>query len=53
MKKRYAVYFDYTGAGRGPEVIDGPFNTEKEAQEYLIEWYDEKDKNYFVDVYRQ
>jgi hypothetical protein len=27
----YAIYFDYTGAGRQPEPISGPFDTKQEA----------------------
>jgi hypothetical protein len=47
----FAIYYDYTGAGRGPEIIAGPFDTEQEAQQYAKEngW---EGGNYFVDVYR-
>ena len=52
-KKMVAIYFDATGAGRGPEPIAGPFHTEKEAEEYAVEMdYDLKDPDYFIDVYR-
>jgi len=30
----YAIYYDYTGAGRAPEPIAGPFDSEREAEEY-------------------
>ena len=50
-KKQYAVYFDYTGAGRGPEPIAGPFSTEEEAQKWSDEYYPE-DRDVFVDIYR-
>lgn len=47
----FAAYYDYTGAGRGPEPIAGPFETEQEAYDWLEENEYEGD-NYFVDVYR-
>lgn len=50
----YAIYFDYTGAGRGPEVIAGPFDTEREAEEYAAEWeYDLTDSDYFIDEHHE
>jgi len=51
-KVQFALYFDYTGAGRGPEVIAGPFDTEKEANKYKEE-NDYESSDYFVDVYRE
>ena len=50
---QYAVYFDYTGGGRGPEVIAGPFDSEEQADEYLAEQFDPSDKDYFVDEYHE
>ena len=47
----YALYFDYTGAGRGPEPIAGPFASEKEANEYAADFEYELGNEYFVDVY--
>lgn len=49
---KYALYFDYTGVGRGPEPIAGPFPSRKDAEHYASdEGYDLTDKHYFVDVY--
>lgn len=51
--KRYAVYYDYTGAGRGPEVIAGPFGSKEEAEQYAEDWqYPLTGDEYFVDVYK-
>lgn len=48
--KQYAVYFDYTGSGRQPRPVAGPFDTEQEAHQWMKEeGYDKNDK-YFVDV---
>jgi hypothetical protein len=44
------IYFDYTGAGRGPEPIAGPFKSEKEAEAYATEYdIDLTDGNHFID----
>ena len=53
-KKQYAIYFDATGAGRGPEVVAGPFDSEIEAEEYADEhdiMDDEDRRNMWVDEY--
>lgn len=49
-EKQFGVYFDYTGAGRAPELIAGPFKSTDEAEEYMKgnEW---EGSNYFVDQY--
>ncbi len=50
----YVIYFDYTGAGRGPEPIAGPFPSREAAEQYAAEeGYDLKNKDYFVDVYNE
>lgn len=52
--KQYGIYYDYTGAGRGPELIAGPFNSQAEAEAYADEEsYPLVGDNYFVDVYRE
>ncbi len=49
----YAIFYDYTGAGRGPEMIAGPFDTKQEADDYAKEWgYSLTGDNYFVDTYK-
>jgi len=46
----YALYFDYTGAGRPPEPIAGPFDTKAEAEAYAEEYdYPLVGDDYFVD----
>lgn len=50
----YAVYYDYTGAGRMPEPVAGPFETHEEACAYADEeGYDTSSPigNYFIDKY--
>ncbi len=49
----HAVYFDYTGAGRMPEAIAGPFDTEQEALDYCEENEYELTggSDYFVEKY--
>jgi len=51
--QQYALYFDYTGAGRGPEPVGGPFSTKQEAVEYAAENGHKLTgrTNYFVDVH--
>ena len=50
----YAIYYDYTGAGRAPEPIAGPFNTKDEAVEYAAENdYPLRGDNYFVDEVKE
>lgn len=49
----FAIYFDYTGAGRGPEQIAGPFDTTKQAERWAkANGIDLTDKDYFIDVVR-
>ena len=48
----FAIYYDYTGAGRGPEVIAGPFSSMEEATEYAKE-NDYVGSDYFIDNYRE
>ena len=51
-KTSYAIYFDYTGAGRMPEPIAGPFTSNKKAVKYAKEMeYDLKNDDYFIDEY--
>jgi len=52
--KRVSIYFDYTGAGRRPKMIAGPFKTFKDAQKYAKEndWDLKGNSNYFIDDYR-
>ncbi len=52
--KQLAIYFDYTGAGRRPEPIAGPFNSMQEAKDYATENEISLigNSNYFIDVYR-
>ena len=53
-QQEYALYFDYTGAGRRPEPVAGPFSSEQEAVEYAAEHGHDlvgSESNYFVDVY--
>lgn len=51
---KYALYFDYTGAGRGPEVIAGPFDSRELAVEHAFIWeYDLTDNDYFVGEYHE
>lgn len=52
--QQYCIYFDYTGAGRGPEPIAGPFNSEQECKNYAIENNIDltSGSNYFMDIYR-
>jgi hypothetical protein len=48
----YAIYYDYTGAGRMPEPVAGPFKTHEEACTYADEeGYDSPIGNYFIDKY--
>ncbi len=49
---KYGIYFDYTGAGRGPEQIAGPFNTRQEAEAYAAEegYSLTANSDYFIDV---
>jgi hypothetical protein len=47
----FAVYFDFTGAGRCPEPIAGPFESQEEAEEYMKENEYEDSDEYFVDRY--
>jgi hypothetical protein len=43
------VYFDHTGAGRGPEPVAGPFSR-AEADKWLLDNdVDPNDKQYFID----
>ena len=52
MNEQYAIYFDYTGAGRGPEPIAGPFDSKADAESYAKEWeYDVEGNEYFIDEY--
>jgi hypothetical protein len=46
----FYIYFDYTGAGRGPEIIDGPYDTKEEAEAIRVRDYGEADHDYWVDV---
>ena len=52
--KRLAIYYDYTGAGRGPEMIAGPFDDMEQAKKYAKEndW-SLKGDDYFIDEYRE
>lgn len=47
-QQTWCVYFDYTGAGRGPEPIAGPFETEKEAEKWMNKECPRGDADYFV-----
>lgn len=47
--KQFAIYFDYTGAGRGPEPVAGPFDTREQAAEYAKE-FDMEGDDYFIDI---
>ncbi len=48
----YAIYYDYTGAGRIPEPIAGPFDTKPEAEQYAVENdYPLVGDDYFIDEY--
>lgn len=52
--KQLAIYFDYTGAGRGPEIIAGPFSSMKEVKKYAKENdIDLKHFNYFAGPYKK
>ena len=51
-KTQFCVYFDYTGAGRGPEPIAGPFPTSEEAAEWIVENDFYFDNYVFVDECR-
>ena len=52
--KQFVVYYDYTGAGRRPEPVAGPFDSRKEAEEYAEENdMPLKGDNYFVDEYHE
>ena len=44
----FYIYFDYTGAGRGPEIIAGPYGTREEADAARVADYGE-DRDYYVD----
>lgn len=47
----YFIYYDYTGAGRGPEQIAGPFDNAAAAEEYAAEaGWSMIGGNYFIDV---
>jgi len=48
-KMTFNVYYDYTGAGRGPEAIAGPFDTEEEANAWVVECDYTNDSNVFID----
>lgn len=50
---KYCVYFDYTGAGRGPECVAGPFATQAEADQWIKTEGHEGDPDYFVDKERK
>ena len=52
MMSKYCVYFDYTGAGRGPECVAGPFSSKQEANQWLKDENHEDDSDYFVDKER-
>ena len=52
--KKKCIYFDYTGAGRGPEPIAGPFGSTEEAEAYAQEYgIDLTDRDYFIDDERE
>lgn len=43
------VYFDATGAGRGPEAVAGPFS-QQEAEQWLVDnGIERTDHDYFID----
>lgn len=51
---RYAIYYDYTGAGRMPEPVAGPFDEYQIAVTYAEEeGYDVSSvtSKYFIDEY--
>lgn len=49
--EQFYIYYDYTGAGRGPEPIAGPFYNQSDAEEYAEDSnMDLTDKNIFIDL---
>ena len=51
-EKGVYVWFDYTGAGRGPEKVAGPFKSHADAEDYVNNpdnGINLEDKNYFIE----
>jgi len=47
--KGFVIYFDASGAGRGPEPVAGPFATEKEAEDYADEMEYDLTGDFFIE----